>query len=96
MKNRVAITGMGVVSPIGSSIADFAKALRNGDSGISYLQELEEKNFVCRVAGIPKPIQHNGLIDNFLPEYGDKSIRYALLAAIDAWQDAGFEIPDLL
>ena len=96
MKNRVAITGMGVVSPIGSSIADFAKALRNGDSGISYLQELEEKNFVCRVAGIPKPIQHNDLIDKFLPEYGDKSIRYALSACIDAWQDAGFEIPDML
>lgn len=96
MKNRVAITGMGVVSPIGSSIADFAKALRNGDSGISYLQELAEKNFVCRVAGISKPIQHNDLIDKFLPEYGDKSIRYALSACIDAWQDAGFEIPDML
>ncbi|MBR5982099.1 MAG: beta-ketoacyl-[Bacteroidales bacterium] len=96
MKNSVAITGMGVVSPIGSSIADFAKAVRNGDSGISYLQELEEKNFVCRVAGIPKPIQHNDLIDKFLPEYGDKAIRYALSACIDAWQDAGFEIPDML
>ena len=87
---------MGVVSPIGSSIDDFAKALRNGDSGISNSQELEEKNFVCRVAGIPKPIRHNDLIDKILPEYGDKSIRYALSAAIDAWQDAGFVISDLL
>lgn len=96
MKNRVVITGMGVVSPIGSNISDFAKSLCNGDSGISYSQELEEKNFVCRVAGIPKPIQHNDLIDKFLPEYGDKSIKYALSACIDAWQDAGFVIPDML
>ncbi|MBQ2542777.1 MAG: hypothetical protein II554_05435 [Bacteroidales bacterium] len=43
MKNRVVITGMGVVSPIGSNISDFAKSLCNGDSGISYSQELERK-----------------------------------------------------
>ncbi|MBO7481952.1 MAG: beta-ketoacyl-[acyl-carrier-protein] synthase family protein [Bacteroidales bacterium] len=96
MKNRVAITGMGVVSPIGSTVADFAKSLRIGDSGISYSQELEAKNFVCKVAGIPQPIRYNDLIDKFLPEFGDKSIRYALSAAIDAWQDAGFVLPDLL
>ena len=87
---------MGVVSPIGSTVADFAKSLRIGDSGISYSQELEAKNFVCKVAGIPQPIRYNDLIDKFLPEFGDKSIRYALSAAIDAWQDAGFVLPDLL
>lgn len=87
---------MGVVSPIGSSIAAFTKSLRNGDSGISYSQELEEKNFVCRVAGIPKPVVHNmEIISRIVPEFGDKSIIYALSAGIDAWKDAGFELPDI-
>ena len=53
MKNSVAITGMGVVSPIGSTLPDVLSALHEGKSGISYSKELEEKNFVCRVAGIP-------------------------------------------
>ena len=96
MKNRVAITGIGVVSPIGSTLPDFLAALREGESSISYSKELEDKNFVCRVAGIPKPVVHNmGTISRIVPEFGDKSIIYALSAGIDAWKDAGFELPDM-
>ena len=85
MKNRVAITGMGVVSPIGSSLPDFLSALHEGKSGISYSEQLEDKNFVCRVAGIPKPAVHNmDIISRIVPEFGDKSIIYALSAGIDA------------
>jgi 3-oxoacyl-(acyl-carrier-protein) synthase len=96
MKNSVAITGMGVVSPIGSTLPDVLSALHEGKSGISYSKELEEKNFVCRVAGIPKPVVHNmETISRIVPEFGDKSIIYALSAGIDAWEDAGFELPDM-
>lgn len=96
MKNRVVITGMGVVSPIGSTLSDFADALHKGKVGIIYSKDMEEKNFVCRVAGIPKSVAHNmDTIKRILPEYGDKSIIYTLSAGIDAWLDAGFELPQI-
>ena len=96
MNKRVVVTGMGVVSPIGSTIDEFQKNLREGKSGITYCKMLDEKNFVCRVAGIPKYDGHNDeLISKYFPLNADKAILYAVSAAIDAWTDAGFAIPDL-
>lgn len=96
MNKRVVVTGMGVVSPIGSTIDEFQKNLREGNSGITYCKMLEEKNFVCRVAGIPKYDGHNDeLMSRYFPLDADKAIKYAVSAGLDAWRDAGFEIPDI-
>lgn len=95
MNKRVVITGIGVVSPIGSTIDDFKKNLIESNSGITYCKMLEDKNFACRVAGIPKYDGHNDeLIGRYFPLNADKAIMYAVSAAIDAWLDAGLEIPD--
>ena len=96
MSKRVVVTGMGVVSPIGSTIEEFQKNLFDAKSGITYCKMLEEKNFVCRVAGIPKYDGHNDeLMGKYFPLETDKAIKYAVSAAIDAWRDAGFELPDV-
>lgn len=96
MDNRVVVTGIGVVSPIGSNIDEFLMNLREGKSGVTYSKELEDKNFVCRVAGIPKYDGHNDeFMSKYFPLECDKAIKYAVSAAIDAWKDARLEIPDL-
>ena len=53
MSNRVVITGLGVVSPIGTGINDFLYSLKNGTSGIKQIEELVNLNFACTVGGIP-------------------------------------------
>ena len=40
MKNRVVITGLGVVAPNGVGVSEFTEALKNGKSGIEFHQEL--------------------------------------------------------
>ena len=45
MKNRVVITGLGVVAPNGVGIADFTKAIKTGTSGIAFHQSLKDKGF---------------------------------------------------
>ncbi len=93
--NRVVITGLGVVSPIGSNVRDFLSNLYFGKSGIIYAEDLEAKNFACRVAGIPQPVDHDQeLVERVLPDFGDKAIKYALYAGIEAWRDAGLQIQD--
>lgn len=95
MKNRVVITGMGIVAPNGHGLDEFETALRNGQSGIRYIPELKELKFGCQVAGVPQGI------DELCREYFTEeqlmamntSIKFAGIAAIDAWRDAGFELP---
>ena len=56
---RVVITGMGVVSPNGTGLDNFCRAIENGRSGIRYMERLEDLNFGCRIAAVPE-IQENG------------------------------------
>lgn len=94
--NRVVVTGMGVVSPIGSTLTDFQNNLRNGKSGITYCKDLASVNCACHYAGIPIYDGHNDeIINKYYTRNLDGAIKYALSAGIDAWHDAKFEIPNL-
>ena len=53
MKNRVVITGLGVVAPNGVGISEFTEAIKSGKSGIQFFQELQDLNFSCSIGGIP-------------------------------------------
>ncbi len=57
---RVVITGMGIVSSIGDTIKEVTESLKNGASGISFMQEYADKGFKSQVAGKPKadPKEH--------------------------------------
>jgi len=96
MKKRVVVTGLGVIAPNGHGIEAFETALKNGESGIRFIPELEELKFGCQVAGVPQGV------DDICSRYftGEQllamnsSIKYASISAIDAWKDAGFEVPE--
>lgn len=95
MKNRVVITGLGIVSPNGHGIEAFETALRKGESGIRFIPKLEELKFGCQVAGVPQNIDE--LCKNYFTEEQllamNSGIKHASIAAIDAWKDAGFDVP---
>jgi len=95
VKNRVVITGLGVVSPNGVGLEAFTKAIKTGASGITFHQALKDKGFSCSIGGIPEiseekiqayltPLQLRG--------FNSTSILYGCIAAIDAWKDAGFSV----
>ena len=54
MKNRVVITGLGVVAPNGVGLSAFTNAIKAGKSGITFHQELKDKGFSCCIGGIPE------------------------------------------
>ncbi|MDO9527930.1 MAG: beta-ketoacyl-[acyl-carrier-protein] synthase family protein [Syntrophales bacterium] len=95
MRNRVVVTGMGVVAPNAHGLGAFEDALREGRSGIRFIPKLEELKFSCQVGGVPQGF------DNIRVKYFDEekllsindNIGYASVAAIDAWVDAGFKVP---
>jgi 3-oxoacyl-(acyl-carrier-protein) synthase len=96
MKRRVVITGMGVVAPNGHGLAAFEKALREGISGIRHIPELAKLNFACQVGGIPQDfdaVRSRYFDPEKLLSLND-NIGYASVAAVDAWTDAGFTVPE--
>ncbi len=92
---RVVITGLGIIAPNGHGIKEYEHALRNGISGISHQSKLEDLKFGCHVAGVPKNIE--AIQEQYFTQEQlmsmNSNITYASIAAIDAFKDAGFELP---
>lgn len=96
MEKRIVITGMGVAAPNAHGLEAFTEALREGRSGIRHIPELEEMNFGCQVAGIPENFEdvRKSYFDHEKLMSINDNIGYASVSAIDAWRDAGFEVPE--
>ncbi|WOC41155.1 beta-ketoacyl-[acyl-carrier-protein] synthase family protein [Polaribacter sp. HL-MS24] len=95
MKNRVVITGLGVVAPNGVGLEAFTEAIKAGTSGIRFHQELKDKGFSCCIGGIPsvseeKKAAYFSLLQ--LRGFQSSSILYGCMAGVDAWKDAGFSV----
>lgn len=96
MRKRVVVTGMGVVAPNAHGIEDFEQALRAGRSGIRFQPLLEELKFGCQIAGVPEnfdAIRKSYFDHEKLMSIND-NIGYASVSAVDAWKDAGFNLPE--
>nr|WP_315202847.1 beta-ketoacyl-[acyl-carrier-protein] synthase family protein [uncultured Flavobacterium sp.] len=102
MKNRVVITGLGVVAPNGVGLDAFQHAIKNGISGIRHFEELERLKFSCQIAGMPDVSTELALqyfTELELKNFNATGILYGVIAGIDAWKDAGlsmerFDEPD--
>ena len=96
MRKRVVVTGMGVVAPNAHGLDNFEQALKQGRSGIRFIPQLEELKFGCQIAGIPEDfeaIRKSYFEREKLLSLND-NIGFASVAAVDAWMDAGFNLPD--
>jgi nodulation protein E len=81
---RVAITGVGIVSPFGRGQAAALDALRAGRSGIRTLTSIDPTSLRCRIAGEVPADAHEGLHRGH-----DRFTRFALIAAEEAMAQAG-------
>jgi len=97
MNRRVVITGIGIIAPNAIGKDGFFNAIKNGISGIKFIPELKDYKFSCQVGGIPEFINEDYLVT--LSKYellnADTSIRYSVIATLEAWKDANLLIPEL-
>jgi len=95
-RRRVVVTGLGIIAPNAHGIEAFENALRNGINGIRFIPRLEELKFGCQVGGIPENLEE--ISREYFPADAllamNESMRYAGIAAVDAWKDAGLDVPD--
>ena len=88
---RVAITGMGIISPLGNTCGDFFSSLAAGKSGIRRLSADFDKRLSVRIAA---EADFNG--EEYFPKKIaralDRVSQFAVVAAAQAWKDAGLEL----
>jgi 3-oxoacyl-[acyl-carrier-protein] synthase II len=90
MDTKVVVTGLGVVSPVGNTLDSFWSNLCAGVSGIGPITQFDTSDFAIKIAGESEDVVPRGM--------GPKDLRrrdryglFALEAADQAWEHAGFE-----
>ncbi len=87
---RVVVTGMGIVSSIGSNTQDVTASLREGRSGISFAPDYADRGFRCQVHGAPD-IDLDALIDKRDRRFMGDGAAFNFVAMQQAVKDSGLE-----
>jgi 3-oxoacyl-[acyl-carrier-protein] synthase II len=90
VNKTVVVTGLGATTPLGGDVASSWEALLAGESGITPLTQDWAADLPVRIAGqirvepaeVMKPVERRRL---------DRSAQFALIAAREAWKDAGLD-----
>jgi 3-oxoacyl-[acyl-carrier-protein] synthase-1 len=91
---RVVVTGIGIVSSIGTNVDEVTQSLKTGRSGISFAPDYAERGFRSQVHGKPQivPAEH---IDKRHMRFMGEGAGFAYLAMEQAIADAGLEPKDV-
>jgi 3-oxoacyl-(acyl-carrier-protein) synthase len=90
MRRRVAITGLGLVTPLGNSAAATWRALLEGRSGIAPISGFDAAGYPVRIAAEVKNFDPSvPAAQRKLLKYAARHARFALAAATEAIDDAG-------
>ncbi len=95
-KRRVVVTGLGLVSPVGITVAEGWANVLAGRSGIANITKFDASGFSCRFAGEVKGFNIEDYIPGKDARHMDTFIHYGMAAAIQAVQDAGLPTGDAL
>jgi 3-oxoacyl-[acyl-carrier-protein] synthase II len=93
---RVVITGLGVVTPVGSDLETFWSNLKNGVSGIRTIDAFDTSAFDCRIGGQVRDFDPKPFFKN--PKdlrRTDRFTQLAMVAAKMAVEDSGIDVANL-
>ena len=90
-KRRVAITGIGAVSPLGNNAESTWSNLLKGQSGIAEITHFDASGFPTKIAAEVKSFQPKHKVNGKHARYLMSFTRYAIEAANEALQDAGIK-----
>lgn len=91
---RVAVTGVGLVSPLGIGNSENWDALLAGKSGIETITRFDASPFACRIAGEVKGFDPSRFVEKKEIKKMDTFIHYAMGAAHFAMEDSGLPVRD--
>lgn len=93
-KRRVVVTGLGIVSPVGSSLEKAWANILEGRSGVGPIQRFDASTFSVRIAAEVKDFNADDYIKPKDQKKMDPFIHFGIGAGVQAVQDAGLEITE--
>ncbi|HLF09725.1 MAG TPA: beta-ketoacyl-ACP synthase II [Gammaproteobacteria bacterium] len=93
-KRRVVVTGLGLISPVGNTVAEAWDNVRNGVSGITPIDTFDVSAFSTRIAGTIRNFDISRYLEPKEARKSDPFIHYGIAASIQAIEDAGFDIKE--
>lgn len=91
---RVVVTGLGIVSPVGSKIDTAWANVRDGVSGISRVDDFDPSTFATQIAGQVRDFDAEVYLSRKDQRKNDPFIHYGVAAAFDALDASGVEVTD--
>jgi 3-oxoacyl-[acyl-carrier-protein] synthase II len=92
-KNRVVITGLGIISPLGNDVSTLWRALKDGKSGVGTITSFDATGFDSRIAGEVKGFDPRLYGMSFKDvKRMDKFAQYAVAAAKQAIESSGLDL----
>jgi len=93
-KRRVVITGLGIVCPVGNTIAEAWRNILNGTSGIASLENIDTEGQAVTFGGSVKNFDVTEYLSPKEAKKMDIFIHYGMAAGIQAIEDSGIEVTD--
>ena len=95
MSNRVVITGLGVVTPIGNDVESFWNGIKEGKCGIDFIKSFNTENFKVKIAAEVKDFDVEKYLDRREAKRMDRYCQFGIAAASEAMEDSKINIEEI-
>lgn len=95
MERRVAITGLGAITPIGNNVEEFWKGIREGKCGIDEITHFNATDYKVKLAGEVKNYNPEEFFDRKEAKRLDLFSQYAIIASREAIKDAKIDMESI-
>ena len=92
MGNRVVVTGLGIVSPLGLDVPSTWQGLVSGRSGVDYITLFDPEPFETRFAAEVKNFDPSRYLEHKEARRSDRFVQFAVAASLEAVKQAGLKI----
>ena len=93
-KQRVVVTGLGMVTPLGVNVDDTWKAILAGQSGVSQIAHFDASDLSCRICSVVKGFDPLLYMSDKDARKRDLFVQYGVAAAVQAFNDSGLLVDD--
>lgn len=92
VRRRVVITGVGLVTPLGTGVAKTWENICAGTSGVDLITRFDTSDYQVRIAAEVKDFNVDDFLDRKASKHLDLFVQYGLVAAMMAVEDSGFVV----
>lgn len=92
MKERLVITGMGAVTPIGTGVEKYWRNLLGGQCGVDTISRFDASSLPCKIAAEIRDFEPTDALPRQMTRYAAKFMQYAFVAGCEAVAQSGLDL----